>query len=519
MKPKKIISFSLILILFFFTFPLKGEEWAIYGTRARGMGGAQVAIAKGTDSAYWNPAGFAFGNRGTKKNPILPVELQLIHIGAEAAVTGNFLKDIGDLQTTVDSFNGGLTGLQSRLNALNITQSDISTMMKLLEIMGRFGKDSSKGALVTLEASALDLQVGNFALTSQVTVYGGVNPIIDFYSNNMFNTLQQFGATATDIFGVNFNPATANPQTPAGQQLAQTLDTLGGAALSLDQAEALVYFAEQAGVNVADPQFQQILESAVANTAAKNTGTLDQNQTGVFIKGVLLAEVRGSFAMQLVPNVLAVGGNLKLIQGITFNRFIFAKDAQNMDKILQEIYNDLDRQRKRTWQFSIDLGVMAKLGMIQVGLTGRNLIPTQYDTKVGKDLRIQPQARAGVALNLDWIVVALDIDLNPNGSDTFSKFDSQMISAGVEVIPLDLGIFSLALRAGIYRNLAEPREKEVYTLGFGISLWMLTIEGSASVDAKAIKSGNFNFDYKNKSISDIPDRLGFSLSASLGFSF
>ncbi len=52
MKKIKMTVFLLAL-----TSILYSEQWQIMGTRAMGMGGAYVAMAKGPIAQYWNPAG------------------------------------------------------------------------------------------------------------------------------------------------------------------------------------------------------------------------------------------------------------------------------------------------------------------------------------------------------------------------------------------------------------------------------------------------------------------------------
>lgn len=511
MKLKKtpLLVFALLLFL---TPLLQAEEWLIRGARARAMGGAQVADSQGTMSAYWNPAALAFGPKAEKdKTPPLPIEILLADFGMEAAVTGGLAKDAFDLKDALNGIDGGISGLQNKFQtATGVTQNDINSLLTVLDILGRFDKNSNKGVFVTVQGSFLDIQVGSFALTSQLVIYGGVNPLLNLTVDNMLSSTG-FGSDPTLLFGLNV----ASVPVPINTALRDQLVSLGA---STQQANALVGFAEQQNINTNDPFFQSVITSVVQNTASGGTGTIDNNQTGVLIKGLALAEVRASAALQLIPKILAVGGNLKIMQGVTFSRLIVLNQFNELSNIFKEVYDNIKEQTQESVQFTCDAGVLVKLGMIQVGLTGRNLIPTQYKAP-GRDFVLDSQLRAGAALNLGWLTVALDLDLTPNRSFSSDEFNSQMIGGGVEIVPVDLGIFSLALRAGMYRNLAEPTESEVYTLGFGIKLWMVKLDAAASLDSKAIKNGNYSLDFQNKSYNDIPDRVGYSMTLSVGFSF
>lgn len=491
-----------------------GAEWLIKGARARAMGGAQVAIASGIQATYWNPAILAL-----HRSEGFELEILGADVGVDAVITGGLEEDIKALMDVINSI-GSLNDLQSRFESLSITQQDIQNVNKLIDIFSSFDENSEKAFQAQAYASALDIRLGRFALSSQVTVLGSMRPIVDRFSNNILNSNGTFGSSAQDLFGI----PTANfgtPSTPAGQQLAAELDLLGGRLLSTEQANALVAAAEQAGVNVSDPLFQETLKSVVSNTANQtSTGTLNLNKTGVEVYGLTLVEVRGSAAMAIVPSRLAIGGNVRILQGLTFRRFVSLQEVNKLDALPQQIREDLAEQRKETVQFTLDLSAILDLGILRVGAIGKNLIPVFFKAKNSPGYELKPQFRLGAALFLldKMLTLAVDIDVLPNDVENIPKLDAQMLAFGAEFAPINNAFLYVALRAGVYKNLIESEQDEVWSVGVGLGIGPLMLDVAFAADRGAIENGDFSLDY-TKDPKDIPTRLGLSATLTLQFTF
>lgn len=110
----------------------------------------------------------------------------------------------------------------------------------------------------------------------------------------------------------------------------------------------------------------------------------------------------------------------------------------------------------------VDVGVSYEpISLVTLGLVGKNLNAPTFDLGSQK-IKIDPQVRAGLALNIDLLTLALDADLTANRL-LGSEVKNQMLSLGGTV---DLGFF--ALRAGIAKDL-QHRDDLIYALGLGIA--------------------------------------------------
>lgn len=118
--------------------------------------------------------------------------------------------------------------------------------------------------------------------------------------------------------------------------------------------------------------------------------------------------------------------------------------------------------------FGIDAGVLYDLDFISLGIVGKNLNSPQFKTQT-QTITIDPQARAGVALNLGFWSLALDADLTQNtvlGSD----LKNQMISLGTS-----LDFKFLSLRAGVATDL-QHREDLIFALGLGLTFFDVGVQ-------------------------------------------
>jgi hypothetical protein len=104
---------------------------------------------------------------------------------------------------------------------------------------------------------------------------------------------------------------------------------------------------------------------------------------------------------------LALGATVKLVRGISSAYDVIGHPDEVLDNPLQ-----MGRASNR---FDADVGVMAAGQAIRAGLTVRNLTEPEFDTGAGGELRLERQARAGIAVPLtDRWTAALDIDLTRN---------------------------------------------------------------------------------------------------------
>jgi hypothetical protein len=96
----------------------------------------------------------------------------------------------------------------------------------------------------------------------------------------------------------------------------------------------------------------------------------------------------------------------------------------------------------------------------------------------GNRVKIEPQARLGVALERDWYTLVADVDLTENKPVGFER-DSQHLALGAELETFD----SLQLRFGYRADLVNSN-RDSYSIGMGFSPW------SMQFDLALVGSGN-----------------------------
>lgn len=120
----------------------------------------------------------------------------------------------------------------------------------------------------------------------------------------------------------------------------------------------------------------------------------------------LVTHHAGATLVQTIVQGVAVGTTLKLVRGIASSGMRRA-DPENL---LDDLELGLPTNR-----FDLDVGVMMTGRVGNAGLSFRNLVEPEFETLEGNVLRLNRQARAGVAVRVtDRWTAAADIDLTRN---------------------------------------------------------------------------------------------------------
>lgn len=252
--------------------------------------------------------------------------------------------------------------------------------------------------------------------------------------------------------------------------------TIGGGRLVNVAADVATYTGVITALNEAklvdDPAFNIIVSGPERNLQTKLVAR------GAVIRefGLVLARETQMGGQRVVAAVTP-----KYVDVTTFDHEQYVSDA---------VYKTDTGQRQYA-SFNVDLGLATEYGDgWRSGVAIKNLIPRDYQTVLDGDVRIWPQARAGVAYGSEWFAVALDLDLNEAKAVGFES-DSQYLAMGGE---LSLSK-SLRLRGGYRYNMSNTKTNAV-TMGMGFGLF-----GAAADIAVSLNE----------------DELG--LSAQLGFRF
>lgn len=147
--------------------------------------------------------------------------------------------------------------------------------------------------------------------------------------------------------------------------------------------------------------------------------------------------------------------------------------------------------------FGLDLGLSYEIAdCFTMGVVGKYLNSPTFNTKNGS-YTIAPQARAGVALDLDWFMIGMDVDATANKDLSNENFKTQMIGLGTA---FDFDWF--ALRGGIATDL-QHTDDMIFSLGLGITFLDIGVQ----------------FGKKTSPLNGIQMPDYFALQVGAGFSF
>ncbi len=487
---------------------LYSEQWQIMGTRAMGMGGAYVAMAKGPIAQYWNPAGLL----QISTNNFNGIE---VNAGAGIEATGgilNHVTEITNLSKEIDAIKNSQSGSEK------IDANQMSAFVKTLGILNEISKKDDIGALVEanggvgIKISKLSISLNNFTSVSLnpfidveriniVSNNAGDNLPIDTSTTNWTQSLiderddlkniilQLAGKSNGDenLTGTNFEGLLCGDSSCLSSKNIDTAENLATALIN----QAINYGASEEDIrNFIDKAEEYVPQASQLIAGVK--GSFSDNQSNLDIKARSFTELALGYAwdMSKYLNGLSIGANLKLIRAdIARKTFYFIGESETKDA-----FKDILDNKKASTKPAIDLGFLWNIRdkyprfpfKPRVGLTIRNINSPEFDD-YGSKYKLDPQARMGIALSpFNWWHFSMDIDLTKN-STPVDGFKSRQLAFGTEINIINRKSFNLPLRLGVLKNLAETDSKTVYTAGIGLTFAYLHIEAAAGISTGKTK--------------------------------
>ncbi len=325
----------------------------------------------------------------------------------------------------------------------------------------------------------------NFSLALGVLVRDEDNMIDALDALQATNTngndfIQQFDAdvnTYIAAFGTAGEPAAASQLQISADALTVGLNNLNNRPLELGvnfglnvtipgETLGMSVFANSRGV-AAGTVFIDAADTGIITQATDdilngtNTLTTDPFAGGLAstlsLTGAAVTEVGIAFGTKLFG--IALGVTPKVVQVDSISTIQALDTASTSFPSTGESFSDAN----------FDVGMAMDLGLFKIGAVGKNMIEQEYTLITGEKIIIEPQLRAGVALDYDWITITMDQDLTVNKGVITTGValvdesrESQYTSVGVE---FDLSL--VQIRAGM-RSDNTGNTEDVLTAGIGI---------------------------------------------------
>jgi hypothetical protein len=500
MKTARLV-FTVIVIIILSGMAGYAEDWTVYGPRAAAMGGTGVAVGDEATASYWNPAAITLNDAYGLYIPF-----------------GTTLSAEGDVMQSVDAVfqvtnSSEWSAISTKMDAgTPLAAADLQVALDLfnnkIPAMNQEGQGllfNLNGAL-TIGLGKRDIFGGNIGLFGDMCTNAGIATTVDLNSMMSFSSEALAIDAVTNVVGVGADRSGVFTN-PASQALADSIAVIfATVGATQNQAEELVYQAELAGVNTSDPAVQSTLTTIAQATATTSSSTATSNTSGVTLGGINVTQLGVTYGTEVMDGKLALGGNLKLMQGETFYKFYSFDDLEEGGDFAADITDAANTEKTTT--FGLDIGALYKVGeRVKLGLTGRNINAPKFKWEGPGDYKLDGQYRFGASLKVPMLLLSLDYDLNKTKSQVLEGYESQMMGLGAEINLLGI----LNLRGGMSQNKAISGSGKVYTLGTSINLFLFKFDLAVAqaTDKVEIESGS--------GAQEIPERAGVSFALSLRY--
>jgi len=464
--------------------------YPIMGARSLGMGGTGVATVNDASAVFWNPGALPFQQYG----------LLSVKIDAGVDIMQNISPQINNYDLLREDYDSFL----AIINDGGISWDDTQYIDDFVALYNKYAD-----VLSTFD---------NYGVGTNVSLATGVFTHVKIFP--MFNL-------AIGVMG-----------TSDIQMYSKDADVRFSRVMPLDYLSREEILASNPGLTAQDVTdtideiLDQMLSRGVITTAEydelyaylitgageiKNSTTfgLENNQSSVWINGIILTEVAfsGSMAFDVGLAKIGVGANFKIIKGYNYDNVLTVDEISNSDDF-SKLMEDKFETAFEGSTTGIDLGAYAVMfDTLRVGLVMRNAVVGEIkwgdqDGKLTPPSYIPPTyARIGVAFDpIRSLTLTADADI--------TKLDGKFTEVRNIGLGAEYRIFVLNLRAGMITSggLNENLDNAdvLYTAGVGFDLPVVKLDLAAAIPS-GFKGFNFN------DTDDVPSRAAVSVSLGIKF--
>jgi hypothetical protein len=208
------------------------------------------------------------------------------------------------------------------------------------------------------------------------------------------------------------------------------------------------------------------------------------------LRGLEARQLAFSYAYAFSDKTFAIGITAKVIQGASYNG---STDLQSGSGV-----STIDHFGKPTISttYGIDLGAIYRpSSLIRFGIVAKDINTPTFDAAGGGELKLDPQVRAGVAIN-PYSSLTLTADVDVTSNKTFVPgVKSQLLSLGIEQTILTE---FLSFRVGTFKNMQDASTPFVPTAGLGMRWFNFRADAGGGYDFRekgALVSASISFTF------------------------
>jgi hypothetical protein len=341
------------------------------------------------------------------------------------------------------------------------------------------------GVAVTTNALATYWNPAGLAMTQTVDIraQGGGLAIDRLGFGDALNDLEKFNTS--DMSPANLAKA---------QEIAARVNQ-PGAAVSVNGSAGLYlkgHLGEHAlGFNVSDVATGGgFVSTPVQATQPGGIGTPITIAGQMALRGLEARQLAFSYAYAFSDKTFAIGITAKVIQGASYNGSTNLQSGSGVSTI--------DHFGKPTISttYGIDIGAIYRpSSLIRFGIVAKDINTPTFDAAGGGELKLDPQVRAGVAIN-PYSTLTLTADVDVTSNKTFVPgVKSQLLSLGIEQTILTE---FLSFRVGTFKNMQDASTPFVPTAGLGMRWFNFRADAGGGYDFRekgALVSASISFTF------------------------